>query len=93
MYEDIQKDLSWLKNVQANDIISAEAKNAILKKRQYIQKVGRKQPLWKDFATSCELLEVRGVRAIKLNYSNLNRQEVEIKLTHKRTCLTYQKIR
>ena len=49
--------------------------------------------LWKDFERSCELLEVRGARAIKLSYSSLNRQEVEIKLTNRRTCLTFETVK
>ena len=92
MYDSIKKELTYLKDIKEDDVISNEAQNAIINKRKYEQNKTRRQPLWKDFERSCELLEVRGVRATKLSYSNLTRQQVEIKLTHRRTCLTYQTI-
>ena len=92
MYDSIKKELSSLKNSKEDDVISNETQNLILKKRNYVQKTTHRF-LWKDFERSCELLEVRGARAIKLSYSSLNRQEVEIKLTNRRTCLTFETIK
>ena len=66
--------------------------NEIVAKGNYKPKPKLIESLWKNFDRSCELLEVRGVKAIKLNYSNTKRKHVEIKLTDRRTCLTMEEV-
>ena len=86
----IKESLKWLRN--ENDVIISDKRMAILEAKRTIKTPlqGVKEPMWKNYESCCKLMEERGVLATKLNYSNLNRQEVRVTLTHDRRSLTFE---
>ena len=51
-----------------------------------------KEPVWKNYVHSCRILEERGIRVTKLNYSNLGSEEMKVTLTNNRHSLTFEAI-
>ena len=56
--------------------------------RRRVVKSGATPLFWLDYEQCCAILE-QGIEAEKLNFSNTESRQVTIRLTHKRTHITY----